>query len=163
MFIALPYLDDLSLAIRTGLQKSINKNLPFCKIKVIFKCRTRLINISRFKDKVTFNLHSNVVYKFSSGRCNATYYGKTCQHLKIIIGQYSGVSPLTGKKPKSKTTIAIKDHMIFCDHVVSLEDFKTLVSSNSEFHLNIKESLLKSRDKPELNSSEKSLPRYLFD
>ena len=32
--------------------------------------------------------------------------------------------------------------MLFCDHVVSLEDFKILASSNSEFHLKIKESLL---------------------
>ena len=41
------------------------------------------------------------------------------------------------------------------DHVVSLEDFKILASSDSEFHLNIKESLLIARDKPELNKNEK--------
>ena len=37
--------------------------------------------------------------------------------------------------------------MFFCDHVVSLEDFKILASSNSEFHLKIKEILLISREK----------------
>ena len=73
------------------------------------------------------------------------------------------LSPLTGKKSKTKKTTAIKDHMLFCDHVVSLEDFKILASSNSEFHLKIKESLLISCDKPELNRNEKSLPLYLFD
>ena len=36
LFIDLPYLGNLSLALRTRLQNSINKNLPFCKIKVIF-------------------------------------------------------------------------------------------------------------------------------
>ena len=36
--------------------------------------------------------------------------------------------------------------MFFRDHVVSLEDFKILASSNSEFHLKIKESLLISRE-----------------
>ena len=161
--ITLPYLGNLSLAIRTRLQNSINRNLPFCKIKVIFKSTTRLGNFFRFKDKVPFNLRSNVVYKFSCGRCNATYYGETCQHLNIRVGEHSGVSPLTGKKSKTKKTTAIKDHMLFCDHVVSLEDFKILASSNSEFHLKIKESLLISRDKPELNRNEKSLPLYLFD
>ena len=50
--------------------------------------------------------------------------------------------------------------MLPCD---SLRDFKILASSNSEFHLRIKESLLISRDKPELNRNEKSLPHYLFD
>ena len=53
--------------------------------------------------------------------------------------------------------------MLFCDHVVSLEDFKILPVSDSEFHLKIKESLLILRDKPELNKIEKSLPLYLFD
>ena len=110
-----------------------------------------------------FNLRSNVVYKFSCGRCNAIYYGETCQHLNIRVGEHLGVSPLTGKKSKTKKTTAIKDHMLFCDDVVSLEDFKILASSNSEFHLKIKGSLLISRDKPELNRNEKSLPLYLFD
>ena len=159
----LSYLGNLSLAIRTRLQNSINRNLPFCKIKVIFKSTTRLSNFFRFKDKVPFNLRRNVVYKFSCGRCNATYYGETCRHLNIRVGEHSGVSPLTGKKSKAKTTIAIKDHMLFCDHVVSLEDFKILASRNSEFHLKIKKSLLISRDKAELNMNEKFLPLYLFD
>ena len=149
--ITLPYLGNLSLAIRTRLQK------------VIFRSTTRLGNFFRFKDKVPFNLRSNVVYKFSCGRCNATYYGETCRHLNIRVGEHSGVSPLTGKKSKTKKATAIKDHMLFYDHVVSLEDFKILASSNSEFHLKIKESLLISRDKPELNRNEKSLPLYLFD
>ena len=78
LFIGLPYLGNLSLALRTRLQNSINKNLPFCKIKVIFKSTTRLSNFFCFKDKVPFNLRSNVVYKFACGRCNATYYGETC-------------------------------------------------------------------------------------
>ena len=77
--------------------------------------------------------------------------------MNIRVGEHSGVSPLTGKKVEAKTTTAIKDHMLFCDHAVSLGDFKILASSNSEFHVNIKESLLISRDKPELSRNEKSL------
>ena len=79
------------------------------------------------------------------------------------IGEHSGVSPLTGKKSKAKTTAAIKDHMLFCNHAVSPKNFKILASSNSEFHLKIKESLLISCDKSELNRNEKSFPLYLFD
>ena len=101
LFIVVPYLSNLFLAIRTHLQNRINRNLPFCTIKVIL---LRLfINFSRFKDKVPFNLCSNVVYKYLCGRCSATYYGKTCQHLNIRIGDHSGVSSLTGKSPKLKT------------------------------------------------------------
>ena len=77
---------------------------------------------------------------------NATYYGETCRHLNVRIIENSGVSP--------KATTAVKDQMLFCDHVVSLEDFKILARSNSEFDLNIKESLLISLDKPELNRND---------
>ena len=82
--------------------------------------------------------------------------------MNIRVGEYSGISPLTGKKSKAKTDAAIKDHMLFF-YTVSLEDFKILASSNSEFHLKIKKSLLIARDKPELNRNEKSSPLYLFD
>ena len=68
-----------------------------------------------------------------------------------------------GKSRKLEKTTAVKDHMLFCEHIVSLDDCKILTSSNSEFHLKIKESLLISRDKPELNRNEKSLPLCLFD
>ena len=154
LFIVLPYLDNLSLIIRTRLQNSISKNLSFFKIKVIFKSTTRLSNCFRFEDKVPFNLRSNVVCKFSCGRYNVTYYGETCRHLNIRVGEHLDVSPLTRKKSKAKTSTAIKHHMLLCDHVVSLEDFKILASNNSEFHLKIKESLFISRDKPDLYNNE---------
>ena len=77
-FITLPYLGNLSLAIKIRLQKSINKNLPFRTIKFIFKSTARLSKFFRFKKKVPFHLCSNVVYKISCGRCNATYYDGTC-------------------------------------------------------------------------------------
>ena len=48
---------------------------------------------------------------------------------------------------KSKTATVFKDHMLFCNQVVSLEDLKILAS----------------RDKPELNRNEQSFPLYLFD
>ena len=40
-------------------------------------------------------------------------YGETRRHLNIRVGRHSGVSPLTGKKSKAKTTTAIKDHILF--------------------------------------------------
>ena len=83
--------------------------------------------------------------------------------MNIRVDEHSGISPLTGKKSKPRTTTAIKDHVLFCDHAVSLGDFKILAISNSEFYLKIKESLLISGDKPELNRNEKSLSLYLFD
>ena len=163
LLIVLPFLGKLSLELRTRLQKCISKNLPFCKMRVIFKSSTRISNFFQFKDKMPFRLRSNVVYKFSCGSCNAIYYGETCRHLGVRVGEHSGISPLTGKKSKSKKSTAVKDHMLFCDHIVSIEDFKLLATSSSDFHIKVKESLLISRDEPILNKNETSLPLYLFD
>ena len=103
-------------------------------------------------------LRSNIVYKFACGRCNTTYYGETCRHFKVRDGEHSGISPLTNKRSKSKKLTAVKDQMLMSDQPVSFDDFKVLASSNSEFHLKIKESL-----KESLNRNEASLPLYLFD
>ena len=50
--------------------------------------------------------------------------------------------------------------MLICDQPVSFDDLKMLASSNSEFHLKVKESLLISRDQPVLNKNESSLPLH---
>ena len=113
-------------------------------------------NIFQFKYKMPYCLRSNVVYKFLCSRCNATYFGETYQHLSVRVGEHSGVSPLTGKKSKSKKSTAVKDHMLFCDHIVSINDFKVLATSDSDFHVKVKESLLISRDEPILNKNETS-------
>ena len=53
--------------------------------------------------------------------------------------------------------------MFFCDHIVSIDDIIILAtSSDSNFHVKVKESLLISRDEPILNKNETSLPLYLF-
>ena len=83
--------------------------------------------------------------------------------IKVRVGEHSGISSLTNKWFKSKKSIAVKDHMLMCNQPVFFDDFKVLTSSNSEFHLKIKESLLISRDQPILNKNEASLALYLFD
>ena len=108
-------------------------------------------------------LPSNVVYNFSCGRCSATRYGKVFHFLSIRVGERLGVSPSPGNKSKSKKSAAVKDHMLFCDYTVSINDFNILATSASDFHVTVKESLLISRDEPILNKNETSLPLYLFD
>ena len=51
LFIVLPYLGMPSFCLRTCLQKSINSNISFCKIKVIFKSSKRLANFLSLKIK----------------------------------------------------------------------------------------------------------------
>ena len=95
------------------------------------------------------------------GRCDATYYGETCPHFKVRVGEHSDISSLTKKRSKSKKSTVVKDHMLICDQPVSFVDFRVLASSNFELHLKIREIL--SRDQPISNKNEPSLPLHLFD
>ena len=73
MFIALPYLGNLFLSIRTRLQNSVKKIFLFVRLTLFLRPQHVLVLFFRFEDKVPINLRPNVVYKFSCGRCNATY------------------------------------------------------------------------------------------
>ena len=133
------------------------------KNRVIFKSSTSISNFFQFKDKMPCCLRSNVFYKFLCGRCNATYSSKTYQHVSVRVGKHLGVSSLIGKKSKSKKSTAVKYHMLFCGHNVSIGNFKTLATSESDFHVKVTESRLISRDEPIIKKNETSLPLYLFD
>ena len=50
LVIVLPFFRKLSLDLRTRLRNSISKNLPFCKVRVIFKSPTRISKFFRVVD-----------------------------------------------------------------------------------------------------------------
>ena len=100
-----------SLYLRIHLQKYINGNISFCKINIILKSSTRLANFFRFKNKIPLYLRSNIVYKFTCGRCIATYYGETCRHFKVRVGEHSAKTN-TIVIFFSKYKILIKDAMV---------------------------------------------------
>ena len=103
-------------------------------------------------------LRSGVVYKFQCGGCNATYYGKTKRHLKVRISEHLGISHLTGKKTKTSHHLtAIQEHLLFCNHSPSYENFTILTSEENDFKLTLMESILINRDKPLLNKTLKSI------
>ena len=54
----LPYLGKASLDLRTRLRQTIERNLPFCKLKIIFRSKCRLNTLFRFKDSLQKKIHS---------------------------------------------------------------------------------------------------------
>ena len=114
-FIVLPCAGMSSIYLRTRLQKSINRNISFCKIKIIFESSKWLAHFFRFKEKIPLCLRSNIVDKSACGRCNATYCSKTWRCFKNRVGKNSSISPLTNKPFKSKKSTAIKDYMLIYD------------------------------------------------
>ena len=96
-------------------------------------------------------------------RCNSSYYGETDRRLRVRAGEHIGLSPLTFKKCKPSKESAVRDHLLFCDNEPSFEEFSVLAKASSKFSLEIKESLLITRDMPNLNRNTASVELFLFD
>ena len=128
----------------------------------MFKNKTRLDNNFHFKDRIPKDLTSGVVYKSQCGLYNESYYGECLRHLNVRIGEHIGISPLTKKQVKPKNS-SVANHLLFCNHSASYDDFSILTRENKNLLLELKESLLIMRDKPSLNRNITSAPLYLFD
>ena len=107
----------------------------------MFKNQINLSNVFRFKDSLPYDLTSCVVYKFQCGRYNASYHCESNRHLNVRSGEHIGISPLTFKKVKPSAESSIRDHVLFCNHDPSFDDFTILTQGTIKFLLEIKESL----------------------
>ena len=57
-----------------------------------------------------------------------------------------GVSARTGKNIKSTKDSAVRDHMLFCNNIVSFYIFSVLVDGTNDFRIKFQESPLTHRD-----------------
>ena len=109
LLIILLFLGTMSSNLKQKLQTSIRNSLPQCNIKVILKSTNHLSSLFRFKDVISKELSSHLVYKFSCRSCHATYYGKTERHLNVRSGGHIGLSSRTRNrvtcKPSAMLTI----------------------------------------------------------
>ena len=163
VLLVLPFLGPLSFEIRSRLQKCFKNYIPYCSLKVAYQSRSRISNLFNFKDVVNTKLSSHIVYKFMCSCSNATYYGQTQRHFFVRASEHLGITPLTGKFVKTPKKSAIFDHMLLDGHKASFDNFSILLKESNACKLQLKESLLMSRDKPILNKNIYSIPLKLFD
>ena len=159
----LPRKGKKSLEIKKRLQNAIERTLPYCKLKVIFKSPSKIVNHFHFKDVIPKKLCSGIVYSFKCNSCNAIYYGKAKRHFYVRAAEHMGISHLTNKRLKNVKQSAISDHLLTCDCNINFNDFTILSKDSNNINLLIKESLLISRDKPILKKIVKSFPLELFE
>ena len=116
------------------------------------------------KDVIPKELQSHLLYKFSCGNCNVTYYAKTERHLNLRSSDHIGTSHLTGKSVECKPS-AVSDHLFrsLHNHDNDFNDFIIQCWDNNGFRLLLKESILISRDSPVINKNTAPIPLLLFD
>ena len=117
---------------------------------MIFKWKSELLEVSTLKS----------LKETGSPRISIWFLKAVA--VKVRVGEHSDISVLTNKRYKSKKSTAFKDHMLIWGQPLSFDDFKVLTSSESDFHLQIKESLVISRDQLILNKNGVSLSLYLL-
>ena len=159
----LPFIGKKSLQLRSKLVKSVQNNLSFCHLKVVFQSPHKLCTLFCFKDILNKKIRSDLVYRYSCSSCNATYYGKTYRHFFTRAARHMSISNLTSKRVKNVKESAIYEHLLQCYCTIDFEKFGILASDANSFRLLIKESLLIKRGKPVLNRTVKSFPLKLFD
>ena len=164
--ICLPFLGKHSLELKSKLSRYFSKYFPACRIKVIFKCSSRLNRFLVFKDKIPSNVRSHLLYRYTCSGCNATYIGKTRRHYLVRVFEHLGISLRTHKKftynPNNGNNSAILNHVHGQNCVGKEENFKIIGSAANDFHLCLKESLLIQKEKPKINTSDNSMPLKLF-
>ena len=104
LHLVLPYLGSISLQVWTKIRNAMENISNHSKLQVIFKNKRKLSNMFRFKDCVPYDLVSGVVYEYTCGRSNSSYYGKTERPLKVRSCKYIGISPLSKKRNRLKGT-----------------------------------------------------------
>ena len=70
------YLGKLSLHFRSRLRRTIERDLPYCKLKVIFRSKCKLNTVFRFKDSLEKKILSGIICRYTCSNCKVTYYGK---------------------------------------------------------------------------------------
>ena len=131
-------------------------------MQIVFLKKRRFGNSFHFIGRIPKDLTSGLVCNFQCGFCNESYYGECVRHLNVRIGEHIGMSPITNKQSKPKNS-SVANHLRFCNHLASYDNFGILKRENKKFLPEQKESLLIMRDKPFLNRNITLAPFYLLD
>ena len=101
-----------SLEIKKRLQNAIERTLPYCKLKVLFKSPSKIVNHFHFKDVLPKKLCSGIVYSFQCNSCNAIYYGKTKRHFYVRAAEHMTILHLTNKRLTNVKQSALSDQLL---------------------------------------------------
>ena len=115
----LPYLGKASLDLRTKLRRTIERNLPFCKLKIIFRSKCRLNTLFHFKDLLEKKIRPGIIYRYRCSNCNVTHYGKTFRDFYARAAEHMGISNLSRKRLKSVKQSATSDHLLQCNCTIT--------------------------------------------
>ena len=154
------------LEIEEWVDSELQKKLPFCKLKIIFKTSRRLSSCFPFKDRLPKSFMSGVIYKYTCAECNLGYIGCSKRFWEKRLEEHLHVSALTGKPLSGLQIFAPMMHVRSdgdCPaRKISREDFTIIGREKNNYLLQLKESILITRQRPALNANIASVPLSLM-
>ena len=120
LLIAIPFLGQFSMNLRTPLYKFVSKILPQCNIKVVFQSKNQLSSFCKFKDSIPLYLRYHLLYKFQCSNCSIIVNGETESHLKVRASEHISASALTRKRVNDNKKFFIKDQCLLLGHHLEL-------------------------------------------
>ena len=113
------------------------------------------------------SVRPRVLYRYTCGCCKAVYIGKTRRHYGVRVFEHLGISLTTGVNytfnPNNNNITAILNHINHTSCRGKEENVCIIGSAKTDQLLCIKETLLIHKNKPKINTNERSTPIYLFE
>ena len=102
LIFVLPYLGKISLVLGTRLRQTTQRDLPYCKLKLIFISNCRLNTLFQFKDSPEKKIRSGIIYRYRFSNYKVTYYRKSFPLFYTRVPEHMGFSHLTEKCLKKR-------------------------------------------------------------
>jgi hypothetical protein len=97
IFISLPYYGPESETIYTKLLNSLSDYYPQIKFNLALKNNFTIGSLFRFKDQVSSEVRSGIIYCYSCDSCKASYVGSTKRRFRERVDQHLGISSRTAR------------------------------------------------------------------
>ena len=141
----------------------MERDLPYCKLKITLRSKCRLKTLFRFKDSLEKKIRSGIIYCYTCSNCKVTCYGKTFCHFYTRAAEHMGSPILQENALKTLHNLQYLTILLQFNCVINLDDFSILATDCNKLKLLLRQSLLIKRDKPILNRTIKLFPLEFFD
>ena len=142
LIFVLPYLGKISIVLGTRLRQTTQRDLPYCKLKVIFISNCRLNTLFQFKDSPEKKIRSGIIYRYNFSNCKVTYYGKSFPLFYTRVPEHMGSPILLKNTSKNFKQSAISDHPLQPNCAINFDDSSILPMDSNKFKLLVRESFL---------------------
>ena len=107
----LPHLDNIWLNLRIRLRQTIERDLPYCKLRVVFRSKCRSNTLFRLEFSLEKKIHSVIIYRYTCSNCRITYYEKVFHYSYTRTTEHMGIPNFTRKRLKTVKKSAIFDNL----------------------------------------------------